>query len=674
MLFVASAVIAADQSVGEWQTMVPNGMLNLLSEEGSGPRGWISETERGHSTWAIEGVDGNDRCLKIDAETGSSGKWTSAPFTLQADTEYLISAIFHYGSELVPGLARMKLVDEETGKELSGKTLPPFGSWQRVRYRFLSSEASKVQVQLESPGGNAVWFDEIMMMKSDVAVHPQLPEDASAVPDSRPILNWWHEHGPGGRYTVLIAQDPMIRNTVHRFQVQGAMQFVPPMDLPAGTWFWVVLPQLEEPLNEYVHMSLSEIRSFTIVKSRGRPTDTTPPHLYSMRPALDSTARDDSPTISLKWLERGGSGIDPASIKITLDGKAAPAFHEIISDGLELRNIQLSEGRHRVAVGLSDKAGNRARAVWQFYVGQEAPSVTRLDENGWILHNDLFFFPVFHYNYEMCGVNMEADGDYPEAGFNMVVNCHHFDRALEYGMKGTQSTGGNSDQKTADQLAGQYSEALKKCHGGLAHPAYLGMWVDEAWEPKHTRPIFEAFRKIKKDHLMMPVGSGSWQIAHHPIELIDIPSLDSYPIAADAFTVTIDMFQSLRKLRLPGQGMHLWAQAFDWYIFSYDHEPSFDYRKHFVENKLFGGYVYRPTRRELFAQAALGWINGSQCAGWWGPGAQKFPSNQRSSTFPTSSDSSVTTPSPPHQIKSPPSRDTEFCRGGALRDWHMKWV
>ena len=635
-LVLASAVLAVDQSAAgtqapvprQWQTLVPNGMLNFTSEDGSGPWGWTNETGRGRATWAIEGVDGNDRCLKIDAETGGGETWHSAPFTLQANTEYLISAMFRYGSEQVPGLARMKLVDVATGNALSTGTMPAFGSWQRLRKRILPGEAVEVQVQLVSPGGNAVWFDEIMMMNSDVAVHPQLPEDASVVSDSRPILSWWHEHGTGGRYTVLIAQDPTFGNMAHRFQVQGDTQFVPPVDLPVGTWFWVVLPQFEEPLNEYVHASLSEIRSFSIVKSRGEPADTTPPHLYRMRPALDSTARDDSPMISLKWLERGGSGIDPSSIKVLLDGKAAPALPVINTDGLEVRSGELSAGRHRVDVTLSDKAGNRSHAAWQFYVGQTAPSVTKLDENGWILHNDLFFFPVFHYNYQICGVNMELDGDYPEAGFNMVVNCQNLDRALEYGMKGTQSTGGNSDLETADQLAEKFTEALELCQGGLDHPAYIGMWVGEAWEPKHTRPIFEAFRRIKKDHLMMPVGSGSWQIAHHPIKLIDVPSLDSYPIGADAFTVTIEMFQSLRKLRLPGQGMHLWAQAFDWHIFSHDHEPTFDYQNHFVENDLFGGYVYRPTPRELFAQAALGWINGSQCAGWWGPAAQKFPATR----------------------------------------------
>ena len=36
---------------------------------------------------------------------------------------------------------------------------------------------------------------------------------------------------------------------------------------------------------------LREVRSFTIVKDHGKSIDTTPPHLYRMRPALDSTTK-----------------------------------------------------------------------------------------------------------------------------------------------------------------------------------------------------------------------------------------------------------------------------------------------------------------------------------------------------------------------------------------------
>jgi hypothetical protein len=221
---------------------------------------------------------------------------------------------------------------------------------------------------------------------------------------------------------------------------------------------------------------------------------------------------------------------------------------------------------------------------------------------------------------------MDRDADYPDAGFNTVVNCFNFDRALEYGMKATQTTGGNHDLKTADQLAVQFVEGLKRCNGSLDHPAYIGRWMDEAWEIKRTQPIFDAFRKIKKDHVMMPVGSGPWQIAHHPIQMIDILGVDHYLIGMHVITENIDMFQKLDKMRLPGQGLHYWAQAFDWYVFktTYKNLVHFDY-----QNKLFDGYIITPNKRQMFAMVALGWVYGSQNAFWWGPATQKFPSTRK---------------------------------------------
>ncbi|MFH0964276.1 MAG: hypothetical protein V2A58_09720 [Planctomycetota bacterium] len=611
----------------KWQTMVPNGMLDLLKSDLSGPLGWTSETDHARATWAIDGVDGDDRCLVVDVEIGGSGKWMSASFAVDADTEYAFSALFRYDNEQAASISYANVVDAKSGETLFQRTLPAFASWQRVRGLFRTKGATEVRAELIGQGGHATWFDEVMVLPSDASVHPQAPEDGVVADRARPELRWWHESGEEGTYTVLIGSDPWIMRDVRRYEVKGATAFTPPTDLPEGTWFWVALPETKERINEYVHRCVGEIRSFAIVTDRGEKADTTPPHLYRVRPALDSTADTSSPTITLKWLERGGSGIDAASVGIVLDGEAPSRKPTIGEDGLELAVGELSKGRHRVVVDVADNAGNRSEAVWQFYVGERAPSVAKLDKNGVILVNDLYFFPVFHYDYPLRDVNMERDSDYVDAGFNMIINCFNFDSALEWGIKGIQSTGGNDEGKSEEELATQFSEGLVRCHGGLDHPAYVGMWMDEAWKPGNTLAIFRAFRKIDGDHLMMPVGSGAWQIAHHPIQMIDVLSYDHYPIAMHVVTDVIEQFRILDKMRLPGQGLHYWGQALDWQVMAIAGEKlaRFDYQKDFVENPKLAGHVYRPTRREMFALAALGWICGAQNAGWWGPPACKFP-------------------------------------------------
>lgn len=609
-----------------WRTLVPNGMLDTLNSGHSGVASWTSTVTRGHAEWAIAGVDGTDRCLALDLEIGGTGTWLSEPFPLAPGTDYAVSALFRSENEDAPHIARIIVRDVDSDEVLWQRTLPAYARWERVRDTFWNQDSTQVRIELVGAAGQTLRFDEIMLLGARTAVHPQTPEDGAVLRESRPFLRWWHEDGDAGRYVVLLARDPSLAQDQRR-TVSSGLEIQVPVPLEPGVWFWTVLPASAEPVNEVVQRSLSEVRSFTVAPDRGAAADTTPPHLYRCRPALDSTSAATAPLLSLSWLERGGAGIDPDSLRIRLDGEPCPGAPVLSAAACELRLPELAAGRHRVHVEIADRAGNRAEAAWQFYVGESPPSRAVLDENGWILFNDLPFFPVFHYNYQMREMNMERDADFADAGFNLIVNCFDFERALAWGLKGMQSTGGNPDRKNAAELAEQYRQGLTRFRGGLDHPAYLGMWMDEAWKPEHTWPVFRAFRGLKEDHLMLPVGSGPWQIAQHPIQLVDVLSLDHYPVPVHAFADIVDIFRILAKIRLPGQGMHYWAQAFDWKVFVTNREvlSRFDYKTHFLEDPKLAGHDYRPTPREQFAMTALGWVCGAQNAGWWGPGAQKFP-------------------------------------------------
>ena len=114
----------------------------------------------------------------------------------------------------------------------------------------------------------------------------------------------------------------------------------------------------------------------------GRPAvDTRPPAAAAdNRPPMvvNPTPRDGEnvtgPTVQIaaNFDDRGGSGVDPASVQIVVSGRNVTREAQINPQAFSFRGV-LPPGRHSVEVTARDLAGNAVRTGWNFEVAGAAP-------------------------------------------------------------------------------------------------------------------------------------------------------------------------------------------------------------------------------------------------------------------------------------------------------------
>jgi hypothetical protein len=92
------------------------------------------------------------------------------------------------------------------------------------------------------------------------------------------------------------------------------------------------------------------------------------PAITRLAPAADSSVPTQRPTIDVRYTENG-SGIDPATAKMLLDGKNVTPKLSVKTAmcGYEVPE-PLAPGQHTVHFEIADHAGNKAVANWKFQV------------------------------------------------------------------------------------------------------------------------------------------------------------------------------------------------------------------------------------------------------------------------------------------------------------------
>jgi hypothetical protein len=71
-------------------------------------------------------------------------------------------------------------------------------------------------------------------------------------------------------------------------------------------------------------------------------------------------------TVSARFTDEA-SGVDPASVRLRIDGRDVTSSSRIVADEVRFHN-NLFPGRHVAEVIVRDRAGNTARRSWQFDV------------------------------------------------------------------------------------------------------------------------------------------------------------------------------------------------------------------------------------------------------------------------------------------------------------------
>lgn len=103
--------------------------------------------------------------------------------------------------------------------------------------------------------------------------------------------------------------------------------------------------------------------------------DSVPPTVTLVRPAPGATA-DSSPTVEIAFAD-GGTGIDPASVRIFLDNTDLTLDCTIDASGALCPSPVLADGRHSIAASALDRAGNLGGGGGSFDIvfDREPPSI-----------------------------------------------------------------------------------------------------------------------------------------------------------------------------------------------------------------------------------------------------------------------------------------------------------
>lgn len=103
--------------------------------------------------------------------------------------------------------------------------------------------------------------------------------------------------------------------------------------------------------------------------------DTLPPSIVNVQPREDESVPAGPVTVvSGRFDDRGGSGVDPASVRVMLSGHDVTRESQVSPDSFTFRG-PLLPGRHTVDVTARDRAGNAASRSWSFEVASAMPNL-----------------------------------------------------------------------------------------------------------------------------------------------------------------------------------------------------------------------------------------------------------------------------------------------------------
>jgi hypothetical protein len=103
--------------------------------------------------------------------------------------------------------------------------------------------------------------------------------------------------------------------------------------------------------------------------------DTRPPQLTNVSPREGETLPGaPATTISGNFNDRGGTGVDPRSVRIMISGRNVTDDAHVTPESFSLRT-PLPPGRHTVDVQARDNAGNAIRRSWSFDIASGPATV-----------------------------------------------------------------------------------------------------------------------------------------------------------------------------------------------------------------------------------------------------------------------------------------------------------
>lgn len=100
--------------------------------------------------------------------------------------------------------------------------------------------------------------------------------------------------------------------------------------------------------------------------NRGWRRDERAPQIFELTPQPGDAQGRRFTLVSARFMDQR-SGIDPASVRLRIDGRDVSQHARVSADEIRYRD-RLAPGRHVAEVIVRDRAGNVARRTWQFDV------------------------------------------------------------------------------------------------------------------------------------------------------------------------------------------------------------------------------------------------------------------------------------------------------------------
>ncbi|HBL29384.1 MAG TPA: hypothetical protein DD490_21340 [Acidobacteria bacterium] len=122
-------------------------------------------------------------------------------------------------------------------------------------------------------------------------------------------------------------------------------------------------------------------RLVVVFEIAGGGTDTTPPQVGGLVPA-DGSLVAVAPGVAAAYSDEG-SGVNPASVRLFIDGVDRTAEAQVTAAGLSWSPAAaLADGEHTARVYLQDLAGREAQATWRFTVDVTPPGLSFVAPGG----------------------------------------------------------------------------------------------------------------------------------------------------------------------------------------------------------------------------------------------------------------------------------------------------
>jgi hypothetical protein len=203
--------------------------------------------------------------------------------------------------------------------------------------------------------------------------------------NARPVINSFTHDGRGWLRAGSTLH-ATLRGTAGgqaSFRIPGLTEAVPLRETAPGeyTGAWQIPADQPVQLTDAAVIGSLQVGGASaplIQAARTISVDAMPPRVRDRSPDPNSRVTTARPNIYAVFADQG-SGVDPGSVRLLVDGRDVTANAEVTRDFISYRPASdLPAGRQTVQIIQRDKAGNRQRTTWQFTVQPGASEGIRL--------------------------------------------------------------------------------------------------------------------------------------------------------------------------------------------------------------------------------------------------------------------------------------------------------